>query len=153
MVDIETRLQNYLEISKRQVEILEKALKRLESQKIDLNNEEIIFLVDSLLFRFAKLQDFLGQKIFRSFLEYQGLNLNSFYDILKELEKEGILDIDLWGSLREIRNELAHEYPDKEEIEDKILFIVSKTNDLINVYKKIEDKFYEIKRKRKENYS
>ena len=153
MVNIETRLQNYLEISKRQVEILEKALKRLESQKIDLNNEEIIFLVDSLLFRFAKLQDFLGQKIFRSFLEYQGLSLNSFYDILKELEKEDILNIDLWGSLREIRNELAHEYPDKEEIEEKILFIISKTNDLIEVYKKIEARFYEIKRKREKNNS
>ena len=153
MVDIEKRVESYLEIANRQVDILQKALNRLKQEEINLNNEDIIFLVDSLLFRFAKLQDFLGQKIFRTFLEYQGLSLNSFYDILKELEKEDILNIDLWGSLREIRNELAHEYPDKEEIEDKILFIISRTDDLIDVYKKIEDKFYEIKQKRKENNS
>ena len=153
MVNIEKRLENYLEIANKQVEVLQKALKKLNQNNVDLNNEEFIFVIDSILFRFAKLQDFLGQKIFRAFLEYQGLSIKSFYDILKELEKEEILDIDLWGSLREIRNELAHEYPDKEEIEEKIFFIISKINDLIDVYKKIESKFYEIKQKREKNNS
>jgi len=153
MVDIETRIESYLEIAQKQANILTKAAKKLENQEINLDDEEIIFIVDSLLFRFAKLQDFLGQKIFRNFLEYQGLSFNNFYDILKELEKEEILDIDLWGSLREIRNELSHEYPDKEEIEEKIIFILSKVNDLIDVYEKIKDKFYEIKQKREEDYS
>jgi len=150
---IENRIEKYLEIAQRQVDVLIKAVNKLKNKEIDLNNEEIIFIIDSLLFRFAKLQDFLGQKVFRNFLEYQGLSFNSFYDILKELEKEEILDIDLWGSLREIRNELSHEYPDKEEIEEKIIFILSKVDDLIKVYEKIKDRFYEIKRKRKENYS
>jgi len=150
---LEKRIEKYLEIAQKQANILTKAAKKLANEEIDLENEEIIFIVDSLLFRFAKLQDFLGQKIFRSFLEYQGLSLNNFYDILKELEKEEILDIDLWGSLREIRNELSHEYPDKEEIEEKIIFILSKVEHLIAVYEKIKDKFYEIKRKREENYS
>ena len=153
MVDIETRIESYLEIAQKQAYILTKAAKRLKEKEINLEDEEIIFIVDSLLFRFAKLQDFLGQKIFRNFLEYQGLSFNNFYDILKELEKEEILDIDLWGSLREIRNELSHEYPDKEEIEEKIIFILSKVNDLIAVYEKIKDKFYEIKQKREKNYS
>jgi len=153
MVELEKRLEDYLKIAQKQVVILQKALKSLENREIDLENEETIFIVDSLLFRFSKLQDFLGQKIFRIFLEYQGIGLSSFYDVLKELEKEEILDIDLWGSLREIRNELAHEYPDKEEIEEKIVFIISKVNDLIKVYEKIKDKFYEIKQKRKRDYS
>jgi len=153
MIDIETRIVSYLEIAQKQANILTKAAKRLKEKEINLDDEEIIFIVDSLLFRFAKLQDFLGQKIFRNFLEYQGLSFNNFYDILKELEKEEILDIDLWGSLREIRNEFSYEYPDKEEIEEKIIFILSKVNDLIDVYEKIKDKFYEIKRKREEDYS
>lgn len=153
MVDIEKRLEDYLDTANRQVEVLQKALIKINQKHIDLNDDEFIFVIDSILFRFAKLQDFLGQKIFRSFLEYQGLSIKSFYDILKELEKEEILDIDLWGSLREIRNELAHEYPDKEEIEEKIFFIISKINDLIEVYKRIESKFNEIKRKRKKNNS
>ena len=153
MVDIEKRLETYFEIANRQVKILQTALKRLKNKEINLNDEEIIFILDSLLFRFAKLQDFLGQKIFRNFLEYQGLSFNNFYDILKELEKEEILDIDLWASLREIRNELAHEYPDKEEIKEKIVFIISKSNDLIDVFEKIKDRFYEIKRKREKNNS
>ena len=153
MVDIEKRLERYFEIAQNQVDILQKALNKLKNKKINLNDEEIIFILDSLLFRFAKLQDFLGQKIFRNFLEYQGLSFNSFYDILKELEKEKILDIDLWASLREIRNELAHEYPDKKEIEEKIIFIISKSNDLIKVFEKIKDRFYEIKRKREKDNS
>jgi len=153
MVELEKRLEDYLKIAQKQVVVLQKALKSLENREINLENEETIFIVDSLLFRFSKLQDFLGQKIFRIFLEYQGIGLSSFYDILKELEKEEILDIDLWGSLREIRNELAHEYPDKEEIEEKIVFIISKVNDLIKVYEKIKGKFYEIKQKRKRDYS
>ena len=153
MVDIEKRLEDYLKIANKQVEILQKALKRLNNKDIDLEDEEIIFIIDSLLFRFAKLQDFLGQKIFRAFLEYQGLIFSSFFDILKELEKEKILDIDLWGSLREIRNELAHEYPDKEEIKEKIIFIITNVNKLIDVYNNIESKFYEIKQKREENNS
>ena len=153
MVDIEKRLEGYFESAKRQSDILKKALKKLKNKEMNLNDEEIVFIIDSLLFRFAKLQDFLGQKIFRNFLEYQGLSFDNFYDILKELEKEEILDIDLWGSLREIRNELAHEYPDKDEIEEKIIFIISKSNDLIDVFEKIKDRFYEIKQKRKENNS
>ena len=153
MVDIEKRLERYFEIAQSQVEVLQKALNRLKNKEINLNDEEIIFILDSLLFRLAKLQDFLGQKIFRNFLEYQGLSFNNFYDILKELEKEEILDIDLWASLREIRNELAREYPDKEEIEEKIIFIISKSNDLINVFEKIKDRFYEIKRKREKDNS
>jgi len=153
MVELEKRLEDYLKIAQKQVVVLQKALRTLKNREIDLENEETIFIVDSLLFRFSKLQDFLGQKIFRIFLEYQGIGLSSFYDVLKELEKEEILDIDLWGSLREIRNELAHEYPDKEEIEEKIVFIISKVNDLIKVYEKIKDKFYEIKQKRKRDYS
>lgn len=153
MVDVEKRLEDYLDTANRQVEVLQKALIKINQKNIDLNDDEFIFVIDSILFRFAKLQDFLGQKIFRAFLEYQGLSIKSFFDILKELEKEEILDIDLWGSLREIRNELAHEYPDKEEIEEKIFFIISKINDLIEVYKRIESKFNEIKRKRKKDNS
>ena len=153
MVDIEKRLESYFESATRQSDILKKALKKLKNKEINLNDEEIVFIIDSLLFRFAKLQDFLGQKIFRAFLEYQGLSFNSFFDILKELEKEKILDIDLWGSLREIRNELSHEYPDKEEIKEKIIFIISKSDDLIDVFEKIKDKSYEIKQKRKDDNS
>ncbi len=76
--------------------------------------------LDVLAFRFAKLQDLLGSKIFREFLElmeYPTADKN-FFDLLKELEKENIVNIDLWSEFRSVRNAISHDYPF--EISEKI---------------------------------
>jgi hypothetical protein len=37
-------------------------------------------------------------------------------DRLNRLEKLGVLDVDQWLAWRDIRNRLAHEYPDQPDI-------------------------------------
>ena len=78
-----------------------------------LSGEKIAFL-DQYIFRFAKLQDTIGDKLFKQILiisDEQVENL-SFRDILNKIEKFGIInDRNEWIQMREIRNDVSHEYP------------------------------------------
>lgn len=87
----------------------------------NLLNNEIIY-IDQFLYRFAKLQDVIGQKLIKCIYEYIGESTESksFRDIFNKLEQIGIIeDFEKWNRLREIRNELSHEYGDdvKESVE------------------------------------
>lgn len=81
-----------------------------------------IAFADQIIYRFSKAQDCMGSKLFKAFLLYQGENIDRpFLDILNSLEKIAILDVDQWFELREIRNEIAHEYGNNEEVGMEIL--------------------------------
>jgi len=72
--------------------------------------------IDQYLFRFAKLQDALGERLFKNLLAFLGeiTENKSFIDIFNKLEQLNIVDdYDGWLELRTIRNELAHEYDDE----------------------------------------
>ena len=100
-------------------------------------------MLDTLAFRFVKLQDLIGSKIFREFLKEMGyiVEEKTFFEILKEIEKEGIIDIDSWNEFRKVRNFLSHEYPYSfEDRVEAINYLIEKTPELIEVIKKIEDK-------------
>jgi len=69
---------------------------------------------DQLIFRFSKLQDSMGNKLFTALLD----NLEEetrgvpFLDILGKLESLNFLrDKNIWIQLRETRNIVTHEYP------------------------------------------
>jgi hypothetical protein len=58
----------------------------------------------------------IGAKLFKAFLLYQGENVDRpFLDILNELEKLHIVDVEEWFVLREIRNDIAHDYEDNQD--------------------------------------
>ncbi|MBI3155041.1 MAG: hypothetical protein HYZ20_06505 [Burkholderiales bacterium] len=71
-------------------------------------------LTDQILFRFTKLQDSLGERLIPATLESLAEPSEQWpmRDRLDRLEKLGYLDVDAWLQWREIRNRLAHEYPD-----------------------------------------
>ena len=79
---------------------------------------EKVKTIDSFVYRFMKLQDMMGDKLFRIFLdeigEYnEGMSL---LDVLDRLEKLGVIeDAMAWMTYRKLRNRLTHEYPDNEE--------------------------------------
>jgi len=78
-------------------------------------SEAIIGNIDQLIFRFTKLQDELGNNTFRLLLEYlqEDIADKPFRDILNILERLNIIEsADTWLSLRELRNDLTHEYPE-----------------------------------------
>ena len=75
--------------------------------------------MDAYLKRFSSIQDFLGAKIFASLLEISGISYGKMSEVLYLMEKEEIIDsLDNWIELREVRNELEHDYP--EELEEAL---------------------------------
>ena len=63
----------------------------LSVERYNILDEVYISTIDQMIFRFSKLQDLLGSKIFRAYLESAGFVVEekSFNELLKELEKEG----------------------------------------------------------------
>jgi hypothetical protein len=117
-------------------------LKRLN----DIENDKL----DVLAFRFAKLQDLLGEKVFRNLLNLMGYNTQKpFIEILSELEREGLIDIKKWIALRDARNLISHEYPYQEDkVIEAINFIFENSDYLIEVTKRLKRIFDEINKKR-----
>ena len=84
-----------------------------EDQFVNIVPEELSFF-DQLIFRFSKLQDCMGGKLFPALLEYLGEDIDGipFIDILSKLEKLNLLEnAKDWLLLRETRNIVTHEYP------------------------------------------
>lgn len=90
---------------------------------LNLNEQEFI-LIELLTSRFAKLQDFMGNKLINAVLE----QMNEFsgdltiIDKINKLEKFHLIkDAKLWQEFRQLRNHLSHEYPDNPELLAKYL--------------------------------
>jgi len=80
-------------------------------------NKSQVQAIDQYLYRFTKLQDTLGEKIFRLIVaQYQPDESFTFIDALNLLEKYGyIANVKEWLNLRKVRNEIAHQYDDEPE--------------------------------------
>jgi len=90
---------------------------------INLNDEEIKVL-DQFLFRFSKLQDAMGQKLFKTMLNFlkEDIEGKPFIDILNMMEKLQLIDsANEWKELRDDRNELSHNYEDEPEEMSEII--------------------------------
>lgn len=77
-------------------------------------DDETIGFLDQYIFRFSKLQDTMGTRLFPSLMDYlaEPMNDRPFIDLLNRLERLGILDSAMnWIELRRIRNDISHEYP------------------------------------------
>ena len=115
-------IRDAIKISKIHLERLERAtdeIKRMgKLADVDIEDFEIIKTIDTFIFRFMKLQDYMGYKLFKSSLIETGDYRDdmSFIDMLDKLEKLKIIDsAENWIKLRKLRNKLAHEYPDELE--------------------------------------
>ena len=96
--------------------------------------------LDQYIFRFSKLQDTLGQKLFPLVLVRLSEEVYNkpFLDIFNRLEQLNIIeDYSLWQELRIIRNEIAHEYnEDQQELAEKLNKLV---NSRIHLEKYLKD--------------
>ena len=139
-------IRDALNIAKIHLDRLQKAKREIEIKNIDtmdLEDFENVKLVDTFIFRFMKLQDFRGERLFKAFLMKTGdfRDNMSFIDILDKLEKLEIIDsTEEWVKIRQLRNKIAHEYPDEqEEIINDIKEAIKKVDYLAKVYKNIKD--------------
>jgi uncharacterized protein with HEPN domain len=99
----------------------------MDDFRIILESTEHLAYSDQIIYRFSKLQDCMGAKLFKSVLLYEGENVNKpFLDILNQLEAIDIITVDEWFEIRDLRNEIAHDYEDNNEIAINILNTIYK---------------------------
>ena len=146
--EINERLQREFEVCDKHILRINEALEELSST-LPLTTEsyaqlssEQIRCIDQFIFRFSKLQDAMGGKIFRYILEYLDEDVTSLpmRDILNRLEKYKFLpDANEWIYIRELRNEIAHDYPLMENDVVHILNeLFSKVNTMYGIYDKLK---------------
>ncbi len=117
-------------------------IKSINFQNDVFENDEDVKTIDAFIYRFVKLQDYMGDKLFkellRSLMDYKD-NM-SMLDILSKLEKlEIIPSEDRWLDYREVRNKLTHEYPDNEsDILDGIKISLVYFSEIKDMVKHIE---------------
>lgn len=150
-----TKKQELIERLQREYEVCDKHLLRiseaLEGLKVDFPisvetyqnfDSEQIRCVDQFIFRFSKLQDALGAKVFRCTLEVLDEDITSLpmRDILNRLERFNFIpSADEWVYIRELRNEIAHDYPMYENDVVAILNeLISKLSVITSIYDKLK---------------
>jgi len=82
-------------------------------------DDETVADIDQLLFRYNKLQDAMGQRLFPAILHLgaEWHDDETFIDKLNRLEKIGAIpSAEQWNEIRIIRNRMTHEYPDAPEV-------------------------------------
>lgn len=114
------------------IEKLNKAHEKLKSKfplteegYKNLDDDNISYL-DQYLYRFSKLQDSVGQKLFKAVLDGKKEETanKAFIDIVNRLEQlEYLQDVEGWFDLRNTRNQLAYEYEDDTE---ELLVIINR---------------------------
>lgn len=105
-----TALKDYKELIDKLLQ--EKDIYDTETFKNLKPEQKAIF--DAYLKRFSSMQDFLGSKIFPLLLDIAGIGSSKMSEVLYHMEKEGVIDtLEEWVELREVRNELEHDYPDR----------------------------------------
>lgn len=83
-------------------------------------SEMELALFDQLIYRFSKLQDSMGTRLFKQVLEALEEDVSGlpFIDILYKMEKLSLLEnAKDWIALRQTRNAVSHEYPFYKEIQ------------------------------------
>lgn len=147
--ELRERLSREFEICDRHIQRIDEALEAMHTDipmSVDSYtnlDENQIRCMDQFIFRFSKLQDAMGAKIFRYVLEYLDEDIVTLpmRDILNLLERYHFIDsADEWGYIRELRNEIAHDYPLLEnDIVSVLNELISKVPILKNIYKRMKD--------------
>lgn len=121
----------------------------LDEKSYDLivNNIQDLAFSDQIIYRYSKLQDTMGAKLFKSLLLYQVENVDKpFLDILNQLEKMDIVDVDEWFEIRDLRNEISHDYDNSNSVVINILNMILELKDKLKKILNSIDKIMSVKK-------
>ena len=100
-------------------------------------------LFDQLIYRFSKLQDSMGSRLFKQILEALEEDISGipFIDILYKLEKLNLLEnAKDWVILRQTRNTVSHEYPFYKDIQiEELNLLPAEIEKLSNIWMRLKD--------------
>ncbi|RBP83251.1 hypothetical protein EBI01_19090 [Marinomonas rhizomae] len=83
----------------------------LELAKQLNSNQELAEQLEAFISRFCRLQDTLGDKLLPAWLDILEEKTNVAIENLDKAEKIGVLpSVELWLELRQLRNQMIHEY-------------------------------------------
>jgi len=113
-------LQHSLALCQGHADALQDALLDIHTRAMDVNDYSSLSkqdrrLLDQFAYRYTRLQDDIGVKLMPSVLKALGedVALMSAIDRFARLEQLGWLEsADDWQTLRQIRNQFTHDYPD-----------------------------------------
>ena len=113
-------LQHSLALCQGHADALQDALLDIHTRAMDVNDYTTLSkqdrrLLDQFAYRYTRLQDDIGVKLMPSVLKALGedVALMSAIDRFARLEQLGWLEsADDWQTLRQIRNQFTHDYPD-----------------------------------------
>lgn len=133
---IVVQLDEYLTILDKSLVALEYSYDKCnaigEKGEYDLEQQESF---EALTSRFARTTDILTQKVFKSLFILLQEDMKTIIDMANFLEKLGIVDnADNLLNIREIRNQIAHEYvePDVKSLFIDVLHYVPQLKNIIN---------------------
>ena len=120
----------------------------LLAQFFPLTEEEFVHLdedqiehVDQFIYRFSKLQDSMGTRLLPSVYAWleRDTKPRPFLDILNRLEKLDVLsDVEKWQFFRNLRNNLAHDYPESiHQTVETLNILFAEINNLIALYTQV----------------
>jgi hypothetical protein len=99
--------------------------------------------MDQLIFRFSKLQDSMGGKLFPAILENLGEDIRElpFIDRLAKLEKLNVIgSADEWMMLRETRNIVTYEFPFvTDEMIEGLNLLVKHQQVILDILEQVKD--------------
>ncbi len=114
----------------------------LDVTKYDDLTEEQVENIDQFIFRFSKLQDAMGERLFRTTLIFLGEEVKNkpFRDLLNRLEQLGaIKNKEEWLLLRKLRNDLSHEYLNESEANAlNINIVYENTQKLYDIFMQVK---------------
>jgi len=105
-------------------------------------SERDIAFCDQWIYRFAKMQDTMGSRLFPLLLRAKEEDVEhlALKDILHKMEKLKLLNVQEWLQLRETRNIVTHEYPDNEdEVVDGLNRLYHDSQKLSDIWKHIKN--------------
>lgn len=138
--------EKYEEIIAKEDEIMLELSK--DNQKIEdfnfYSNSKIEYF-DQFLYRYSKLQDKIATSIIKPMCDLIEYNIEtvSFIDYLNIAEKNFIIEsVEIWDSLRTIRNNITHDYSCELDYQVKTLNdVYSAYQELLKIFDNIKNKF------------
>lgn len=112
-----TECDIHAEVLNQGLEDMQKHLPLSDKAEID---KDTLRILDQIAYRFAKLQDTMGEKVLPLILVLAQEPITesaTFAEKLNRLERIGVISsAEEWKKLRIARNAIAHEYPDVPEL-------------------------------------
>jgi hypothetical protein len=139
-------LEHAISLCKSHAEALQDALDDLGAGAVDLSmlcalDKSQRRILDQFAYRYTRLQDDMGMKLFPAVLRALGENVPvmSMIDRLNRLEQLGWIDsAQAWGEHRRIRNEFTHDYPEgADERKQRVILALSSARHIVGLFEQV----------------